>query len=338
MRSKELRSKLEVVYSHAERILIGVADQSEAMTGSVMPRTYVGQDYGNAAIGNKQAPKILMMAINQSRQGQKKVGQKDFDPDRVRKSLYEGPFGKEGRFSPNGYGPRALAVNLGRWILMKFGFEKEDLTPSKVHDLIAYDNFVKWPFDVAASTPPDNVWPAFHGINRAIVEILEPDIILCLGKMYDHLSDALKEKKEGQKKPEWAKGYGWEYGEFARPGWVGTLKAPWGACQMGWCYHYSGDRSARKCLNTIQGCDVPPGLKTLFGEQLPSARDLERIMAEMGDDDSDAVDRPWWGTSHSTNRSVAKYHRYKKLVATKVCELLANGWAADLKKDGRRER
>jgi|GEM_PF-5455344 len=323
MRPMELRAKLEAVYGQAERVLTGVAPRFNSMHGSVMPRTYVGNRYGVEALDGKLLPKIFMISINQSRRGNEKKGTDEFDPNKVRDSLYEQPF-EEASIRPNGFGPRALALNLGRWILMKCGIEKDRLTPPAVHDLIAYDNFVKWPFDRKNSKPPEGVWPVFYGINRAIVEILKPDIILCLGHpMYAHLSNALK--RDGK----WSEGYGWEHGEFAKRGWTGTLiaPAPWRACQLGRCYHYSDDRWARKATVQIRNGDLPDNLKELLGKPPPLPKELRKVMEEMDDDDKpDAAEYPWWGTARSKQKSVAKYHRYKKLVAWRVCEALAGAW------------
>ena len=320
----ELRAKLEMVYGQAERILTGLAPKFNSMHGSVMPRTYVGNRYGVKALDGKPSPKIFMISINQSRRGNQEKDTDAFDADEVRDSLYELPFDGSDLVRPNGYGPRALAVNLGRWILIQCGVQRESITRQIVHDMVAYDNFVKWPFDVANSKPPKDVWPIFYGINRAIVEILKPDIILCLGHpMYDHLSNALK--RDGK----WSEGYGWEYGKFAKRGWAGTLIAPlpWRACQLGWCYHYSDDRWARKATEQIQNGDLPNNVKKLLGKQPPLPEELGQAMDEMGDDDKpDAAEYPWWGTSKSKCKALAKYHRYKKLVAWKVCGALAGGW------------
>ncbi len=329
----KLRSELEVIYQAAERDLAGLAEQFNSMHGSVMPRTYVGKNYGKGFDG-VLVPKILMMSINQSRQGNHDKNSSDFDPDRARDSLYEGPFGEDGHIRPHGYGPRALALNLTRWILMECGASQTMFTREDLHSLIAYDNFVKWPFDEDNSEPPDNIWPVFYGLNRTIIETLRPDIILSLGHpMYDHLSIALKEKKEG-KKIGWSDRYGWygkdEGNEHARPGWCGELKTPWGQCQFGWVYHYSNPIWPNKVWKEVQEGKgkLPRNIGPLLKASDTQETFEERVSRFGADDQDDAQEFPWWGPEKciAGEGHIAKYNPYQKFVAWHVCKALVGGW------------
>jgi hypothetical protein len=333
MRAMRLRSELEVICSHAERDLAGLAEQFDSMHGSVMPRPYVGKDYGKAFDG-VPVPKILMMSINQSREKNHDKNASDFDPDKVRDSLYEGPFGEGGKISSNGYGPRLLALNLARWLFV--GCEVKGLNfehAGKICDLIAYDNFVKWPFDVDNSEPPEKVWPVFYGLNRTVIETLQPDIILCLGHpMYDHLCNAAKEKKGPKKKLDWSRGYRWfgkdDGNEYARPGWCGELKSPWGQCQFGWVYHYSNPIWPNKVWKEVQeGEGKPPRNIGPLLKVKDTQETFEKQVRHFGEDDQDdAHEFPWWGSDKSTDSGVAKYNPYQKFVAHRVCEVMVGGW------------
>lgn len=316
------------------------------MHGSVMPRTYVGKDYGFGTLGGKQVPKILLMAINQGRGGQASEDDDGFDPDKVRDSLYEPPF-KDDKISPNGYGPRALALNLGRWIFKQCGVEGPVLEDaSAIHNQIAYDNFVKWPFNRGSSRPPKDAWPEFYSINRAVVETLKPDIVLCLGHpMYDHLSNALKEKREGQKKPDWSEGYAWlgkkDGNKHARTGWCGTLKTRWGQCQLGWCYHYSNPIWPNQAWKELQDDNkIPSNLETLLDGPSVGARELVKDMNKFGPDDSDSPTYPWWGPKRCADGygHIGKYNPYQKFVAWKVCKAVTCGWQAHHNQSTKREQ
>ncbi len=264
------------------------------MHGSVMPRTYVGKDYGKQFNG-KAVPKILMMAINQSREGQLSEDDEGFDPNKVRDSLYEAPFDADGKVRPNGYGPRLLGLNLARLIFAHCGVgELSFANAGQIHDLIAYDNFVKWTFDVKSSTPPEETWPMFYGINRAVVELLKPDIIVCIGgDPYEHVGNVVKKEDRRTGKLEWPSQYGWIEGKKF---WWGTLTTPWGHCPYGRVYHYG--YSARVSNETD-----------------------EALVQEYG-----ACECSWWGASQSTNGKVAEYESGLQSVASSVCKALAEAW------------
>ncbi len=295
MRATDLQKKLDSIFSlwEADGPLSDYAktlkEPFKPMHGNVMPRTYVGKDYGKTPYG-VPVPKILMMAINQS-----KKGQEGLPHSQVRQSLYDTPFNSEGKVRPNGYGPRLLALNLARLILAHCGVDELGCANAdQIHDLIAYDNFIKWPFNVDRSTPPKDTWLQFYAINREIVELLKPDIIVCLGaEPYKHVAEAMKEVNCETGKLEWTDGYDWTKG---KEGWWGTLTTPWGHCPYGRVYHYG--YSARVSANTN-----------------------EALVQEYGPCGS-----PWWGAERSTNGTVAKYKSGLQSVASWVCQALAGAW------------
>ena len=314
MNRGQLLKDLESAFVAEEARLKTEAEALGAMHGSVMPRTYVGSTYGAGQFGGQRVPRILVMSINQSRQGQ--CGLKD---DRVRNSMGVILLDERGRFRPDGFGPRALAANLSRWILMQCGVSKDAIAPQEVHDLIAYDNFVKWPFNVDSSKPPEKAWAVFYGTNKAVIEILKPDIILSLGHpMYDHLSDALKEQGD------WATGYGWEGGTR---GWAGTLRpTPWGACQLGRCYHYSNPIWPNKAWKELrENGTVPGNIQGLTDGK--SSRQLLQVMEEMGKDGQPGnTQYPWWGEDAYQGKAFTSYNPYQKYVAWKVCQAMTSRW------------
>ena len=156
MNPKQILVELEAAYDAAEAGLYQEAKRLKAMHGSVMPRIHVGVSYGDRTLCDQQIPRILVVSINQSRQGQEGL-----TDDQVRESMRTICRDGDNKFLPKGFGPRALAANLCRWILMQCGVKQEYIHPETIHNLIAYDNFVKWPFWIPGSKPPKDGWKIY---------------------------------------------------------------------------------------------------------------------------------------------------------------------------------
>jgi len=306
MTVSEIMRRIDELYDKEEQRLAKTAEELDAIHGSVMPRTYVGPLYGQGTFRGHPVPRIFVMSINQSRQGQ------DMSDDQVRQSMRNIIRDEDGRFKPDGFGPRALAANLTRWLLMQCGVERDEISPDDAHSLIAYDNYVKWPFDRPNSEPPDEAWEVFDGVNGQIIEILEPDIILSLGRpMYDRIYEALKTVSK----------YDWE--EMVS-GWCYTICARWGRCGVGWCYHYSNPMTPNREWKALrENRELPQKAVSLWEGAAPSAEELLRAMQEI-DEDQDHY--PWWGDETYAGSSFTRYNPYQKWVAWEVCRRLAENW------------
>jgi len=310
MNHKLIVEQLERAYSTAESELEQKARELGAMHGSVMPRTYVGAAYGQAEFHGRRVPKVFVMSINQSRRGQ------DLTDDEIRQSMRNILRDETGRFLPDGFGPRALAANLTRWILMQCGFQKDALEPGIVHDLIAYDNFVKWPFDVSRSQPAKEAWSVFYEINRNVIEILQPDIVLSLGRpMYDHIWNAMKDRP----------GYSWEPNV---PSWCFSILGPdpGRRCELGWCYHYSNAVSPNRIWRELrEKGKLPKKALRLLGDQKLTPEALTSAMQMI---DEDEEHHPWWGEETYSGTSFTRYNPYQKFLAWHVCRSLVRRWQA----------
>lgn len=305
-----LMEKLEQAYQKSEKspIMKAAADKFEAMHGSLMPRTYVGENYLAETYAGVKKPRILIFSINQSRQGQ------DLSDDDVRKSMRTILQDSDGKYLPDGFGPRALAANLARWILMQLGVPAADLDdPKTVHSMIAYDNFVKWPFNTANSEPDKNIWQTFYPINKAVVEVLQPDIILCLGKpVYNAIWNSVKDNGIFN--------YDWK---SCRTGWVYDLKTPWGKTGVGCVYHYSNPQWPNRAWKEMTAAigKIPTSLMELLDDEQKSNIDL--LIKQMRGIDSDQQKYPWWGEEIYAGKSFTQYNPYSKYVAWIVCRQLA---------------
>ncbi len=308
MNRGQLLKDLESAFVAEEARLKTEAEALGAMHGSVMPRTYVGSTYGAGQFGGQRVPRILVMSINQSRQGQEGLS-----VDQVRNSMRGGPFDVEGRFRPNGFGPRALAANLSRWILIQCGIKKDATNPQKVHDLIAYDNFVKWPFNRRSSRPPKEAWPLFYEINMKVIMALRPDIILCLGRgAYNHIWRAAR-----------SHGCSWDKNI---PGWAGTLlQDPRGKCELGWCYHYSNPIWPNRAWKKLGENGTAPGnVKSLIDGKNSVPLEAMKGMREGGQ--PERLQYPWWGEDDCQGKAFTRYNPYQKFVAWNVCQAMTNRW------------
>lgn len=306
MNREDIELRLERAYAGAERSLKPTAEKSQAMHAGAIPRTYVGTAYGQAQFGGMRIPRIYVISMNQSRQGQ------ELADDQVRQSLRNILRDEQGRFLSDGFGPRALAANLSRWVLMQCGVDKGAIRPDDVHDLIAYDNFVKWPFDVNRSEPDKSAWAACYDINKSVVETLRPELILCIGQpMYDHLWKALEAYP----------GYSWEKNV---PGWSYSIIAPWGRAELGWCYHYSNPVWPNRIWRELQEEGKPPNNASTLLEYaglapagvVEAARSIEE----------DRRKHPWWGQDTYVGESYTRYNPYQKFVAWHVCGSLVHKW------------
>ena len=306
MAASEIVRRIDEAYDKEERGLADAATRLGAIHGSVMPRTYVGPAYGHGTFRGHPVPRVFVMSINQSRQGQ------DVSEDEVRQSMRNIRQDEKGRFKPDGFGPRALSANLTRWLLMQCGVDGSGMNPEDVHGLIAYDNYVKWPFDVDSSEPPKEAWEVFDAINKQIIEVLEPDIILSLGRpMYDRIYEALN---AGSK-------YEWER---AVSGWCYTIRASWGRCGVGWCYHYSNPIWPNRYWKDLrEEGKLPHKAMSLWQGAEPSSNEVVRAMQEV-EDDRDRY--PWWGEETYAGSSFTRYNPYQKWIAWQVCRHLAEGW------------
>lgn len=310
MTHEAILEELERAYSAAESDLEQQARELGAMHGSVMPRTYVGPAYGQTEFAGRRIPRIFVISINQSRQGQEHLTM-DLVRQSMRNILQDG----EGRFLPDGFGPRALAANLSRWILMQCGVDRDHIHPRDVHDLIAYDNFVKWPFNVDRSEPRNKAWPIFYGINKAIMEILQPEIILCLGHpMYHHIWRAVKDDP----------GYSWKPNV---PSWSFSIFSPWGCCELGWCYHYSNAVSPNRIWRELrENGRAPKKALRLLGDQKLTPDGLASAMQMI---DQDREHHPWWCEETYAGKSFTRYNPYQGFVAWHVCRSLVGRWRTD---------
>jgi len=304
---KLLAGELERIYSAEEAELAKVAKGRGAIHGSVMPRTYVGPAYGRAELAGRAVPRVLVMSINQSRQGQEGLTK-----EQVRQSMRE--IRRDGdRFLPDGFGPRGLAANLCRWIFMQCGVDGNDIRPQDIHDSIAYDNFVKWPFNVGSSRPDKDVWPVFYPINKAILEALQPEIILCLGRpMYDHIWRAVEKDRR----------YRWEKNVS---GWCFSLFGPWGRCELGWCYHYSNPIWPKRIWRELCEQGTPPEkampLLRAHSSRIASPVDLMRTI------DKDKQNYPWWDDETYAGKAYTEYNPYQKAVAWNLCKSMTARWS-----------
>ena len=298
--------RIEEAYAKEEQRLEGKATELEAIHGPVMPRTYVGSAYGERTYQGQPIPRVFVMSINQSRQGQ------DVSDDEVRQSMRNILQDEDGRFKPDGFGPRALAANLMRWILMHCGVDGNSVSAEDVHSLIAYDNYVKWPFNRPNSEPPEDAWRVFDGVNSKIIEILEPDIILSLGRpMYDRIYEALNASTACT----WDK---------VVSGWCYTVRAPWARCGVGWCYHYSNPIWPNCHWKELrEEGKLPQKAMGLWEGAKPSAEEAVRAMKEV-EENKDRY--PWWGEETYVGSAFTGYNAYQKWVAWQVCGRLADGW------------
>jgi len=284
------------------------ASRMKPLHRGVMPRTYVGSRYGADGAGGVRLPRLLVMSINQSRQGQ------NISDDEVRRSLGTIKQNAQGRYMPDGFGPRALAANLSRWIFMGCGVPGDSLTPEAVHDMIAYDNFVKWAFDTPNGTPPKEAWPLFYRLNRDMIETIKPDILLCLGRPpYDHLWRAL------------TKGDSRYESKTIVSNWAFCILAPWGRCEIGWCYHYSNPIYPNRAWRLIQdGKPVPPKIRGFVGDLVDTSpkalvEHMERIRNDEGG-------HPWWGQDVYEGVEYTLYNHFSRFVADRVCQALVRRW------------
>jgi len=297
-------SQMDELYTVQEKHLKEEAIKLEAINGSVMPKTYVGKAYGQNEFQGMKIPRILVFSINQSRRGQD-----DLSEEEVRQSMRGVKRDKQGRHLPNGFGPRALAANLCRWILIQCGVNEKQISPEDIHNLIAYDNFVKWPFNTNNSEPPTAAWPIFHDINRMAMGILEPQIILCLGKTpYDRLWEAVKNRD----------GYACESNV---PGWAFSLVGPWGRCEFGACYHYSNPISPNRAWKKLRvDGEIPKNSMRLLASKKTEANELVQRIREI-------EKKPWW-TDEYAGKAYTQYNPYQKFVAWHVCQTLTKRWIA----------
>ena len=304
MDCKRIVSQLDEEYTVQENRLEENARNLKAFHGSIMPRTYVGKAYGKSEFHDLKIPRILVFSINQGRQGQKGLSAEE-----VRQSMRNILRDENGRYRPNGFGPRALAANLCRWILLQCGANEEQISPEDIHNLIAYDNFVKWPFDTKNSEPPKTAWPIFYDINRRIMEILQPEIILCLGKdPYYQLWKAVKDH-----------GY---VDESNVPGCAFSLLGPWGRCELGWCYHYSNPRYPKRAWKELQvDGKIPEKATHLLANERIESNDLVQRMREI------KKQKPWWKEEYA-GAAFTQYNAYQRFVAWHVCQTLTQKWIA----------
>lgn len=304
---EQIVAELERVYAAAEANLQKQAKELGAMHGSVMPRTYVGRAYAQTEFQGQPIPRVFVLSINQSRKGQQCL-----TDDEVRGSMRNILRDEEDRFRPDGFGPRALAANLCRWVFMQCGVKKDEILPQDVHHLIAYDNFVKWPFDIDRSQPPDDAWQAFYRINKAVLEVLQPQIVLCLGnKVYDHLWSAAEHDPN------------YRCEKNIRQ-WVFALYGPWGSSEVGRCYHYSNPVSPNRQWKQLRGDGkISPKFKGLLEDQMIGPDELARQMQTV---DQDAQQYPWWDEETYAGPSFTQYNPYQKFAAWRVCKTVTSKW------------
>jgi len=277
---------------------------------AVMPLTYVGSRYGAQELNGIRLPKLLILSINQSRRDQ------PITDDAVRKSLGTIEKNEKCLYKPDGFGPRALAANLSRWIFMACGVPSSNLTPEAVHEMIAYDNFVKWTFDKPNSTPPKEAWQFFYSINRAVIEAIKPDILLCLGhRLYDNeVWNALTQVDHAR--------YDWKSNV---ENWAYSILPPWGGqIEIGWCYHYSNPIWPNRAWRDIRKKQPPQKDLGLFGEPVNASPDtLEKEIQKVQDD---TERHPWWGTDVYDGSAFTRYNPYCRFVADRVCQKLVSRW------------
>ncbi|MBE3050170.1 hypothetical protein IMZ48_48270 [Candidatus Bathyarchaeota archaeon] len=313
MPSDNIKTAIDEVFARWEHELPLQAQKFDPMAGGALPLTYIGRDYAVGHIGNVNIPRIFVLSINQSRGGDKK------SLEDVRQSLREIRQDDQERYKPDGFGPRALAANLTRWILMSCGVPKNALCdPATIHDRIAYDNFVKWSFDTPNSEPPNGAWSVFYGINKEIMEVLQPEIILCLGsKSYNHIWNAVSAEK-GYSCPQ------------PLPDWTYALTTPHGTAHVGRCYHYSNPRWPRRAWKLIQqGKPLPRNVLDFAPKpERAGAITLEEEMRQMHADDEHY---PWWINEYA-GQQFTEYNEYARWIASKICEKLAAQWQSHVRR------
>lgn len=158
---------------------IGRAKASDTRDFCPPPYTHVGPDYGSDG-----RPRVLCLAVNQNLgNGDASNVISNYTAKDARRSLRTIRRTPGGRILPNGFGPRALAANLSRWVFKLSGADVGGMSPEDVHRAIAYDNYVKCSFvDNNACWPETTAWTACALNNIRILSLLQPDIILCIGK------------------------------------------------------------------------------------------------------------------------------------------------------------
>lgn len=301
---EQIVAELERVYADAEANLEKQAKKLRAMHGSVMPRTYVGPAYMDGQFKSRRVPRILVLSMNQSCKCQNGL-----TPNRVRESMKPPPRDKNKLFPATGFGPRGVAANLCRWVFMECGVKKDEILPQDVHHLIAYDNFIKWPF--RGNKIPADAWKLFYGINIQVLKILNPEIILCIGKkVYDHLWIAAEDDPDHRC-------------ERNIRQWVFALHGPWGHSEVGRCYHYSRPQWPKRAWKQLQQPDgkIPPSLKPLLEDQTIGHDELAREMQTVDQDDQQY---PWWDEETYAGKSFTEYNPYQRFAASRVCKIVTS--------------
>jgi len=262
-----------------------------------MPWPYIGKLYEKPDYKGKRLPKVFVMAINQGRQKQ--------EPEKVPQSLDIQV--KDGKYDRCWYAPLGIAANFTRWLYAEAGDIPIDrIQPTDVHDRFAFDNYVKWAFPTRASKPPPRAWEAFRKLNKELITLLCPDIILAIGLApYAEMTA--------------------HYGEWAsdHPPWIGTLRMSANtSVAVGRVYHPS------------YGPRLKPRWRKFLEEEYPLPRTVtiaidaftgqehkpEEIKHIVGDIDG----KPWWSEEYGYWSK--NYGELAKFLGWHVCGRLAKKW------------
>jgi hypothetical protein len=254
-----------------------------------MPRPYVGDGYETPTLNGKVLPKILALAINQGRQRQEELD----SPEKVRLSLYN-----------NWYAPRWIVANFSRWIYaLAADLAIDRIVESDVERLLAFDNCVKWAFQTPASKPAPRAWEVFRELNKDLIALLRPDIILAVGQdPYEELANY------GQ----WKNDLLWR---------TGTLRFGNSRVAVGCFYHSSyGVRLKYRWRRFVSHrYPLPKTVITginAYTDQAGTPEEIERTV------EGCITGKPWWnGDSWAEN-----YGEPAKFLAWHVCVKLVRNW------------
>ena len=251
-----------------------------------MPRPHIGKLYEKPDYKGTRLPKVFVMAINQGRQEQ--------DPAKVPQSLaiqFE-----NGKYV-NWYAPLGIAANFTRWVYAEAGgIPIDEIQPTDVHNRFAFDNCVKWAFPTRDSKPPPEAWKVFHPLNKKLIELLCPDIILAVGRQpYNALS-----------------AYGPPTDD--KPSWTRTL-------------HFCGN--ARIHIGRVYHCSYGPRLKHM--EHLPKTVETainkftghKHAPKEIKQTLDDINGKSWWSREYDYSQD---YGEPAKFLGWHVCKCLARMW------------
>jgi len=145
------------------------------------PLTYIGREYSEAT------PKIFALAINQNLSKEKPCS---FN---VARNCLRHP-------NP-WYGPLENVERICQIIFKPLS--NEEIGDERIRDFISYSNFVKCSSTEARGNPTDQMVRNCTGFTLEEIEILDPDIIVCMGRIpFDGIWFGIKNKYKGFLEPQ----------------------------------------------------------------------------------------------------------------------------------------